>query len=841
METTQLKLRQLPKSRVHRLLRARLVLAFGIGVATNLLGATNSLASSNLNTSITAEFQDHPIARQWFTKAQDGDPKAEYLIGDMYYQAVDTENNYRQARHWLKRAANQDYVPALLALGLMYELGLGGNKDLAQANEYYARAIGADNPSFGPLSEDAITDQRDTLENSKGRLAMLTGVKRALQTEYRGVRKGLEPGEHLRLAVERAELSLAKQRQVHDGQVQQLQSGRENMQQLLEQLDDSGYQGRYSKQAINAFEKAVSQDRQTLLEQYDAIAKDEQKRQQILARVNAPAESSRNDAVLAMGPSSARSETLQRYLSDLENSIQHRTVTTEKRQQKLAFLEKRIARLKQSTARTISSDEKVVLRRALTEIDHRYQGKINYLATNLANEVERVDVLSTELSVAEKANKDKEQYITTIKHQLNRATNLVDRQSKLVKQQSSDLQKAIDQMNAAHATAGQVNAIEHTPSKSANRPTKSTIAIKWPVTTSIGEDAVAEVAAGQVINVVGAAYSTEDLARFSINDNEQALDSNGLFMTAVEMGAYEQTLVFSMQDVAGNITKSVLTLKPQNTTAVALRTREQTPDPSNLKEVPFGRYHALVIGNNDYNSVGLDALDTAVNDANAVADILQKRYGFEVSLVLNATRDAILQAMEDMRRKLNENDNLLIYYAGHGIVDPENNQGYWIPVDGTNSSTARWLSNATISDQIRAMNARNVMVIADSCYSGSLMRSGIMSLRSGLTPEKKMRRLREDVLTSTRVALSSGGLQPVADSINNSPNSVFTGAMLKILGENDQLLDADSLATTVGHMVAVATKDSVKQVPRYAPLLKAGHEGGEFYFVPTQWRAGKKL
>jgi len=112
------------------------------------------------------------------------------------------------------------------------------------------------------------------------------------------------------------------------------------------------------------------------------------------------------------------------------------------------------------------------------------------------------------------------------------------------------------------------------------------------------------------------------------------------------------------------------------------------------------------------------------------------------------------------------------------------------------------------------------------------MRSGIVTLRSGLTAEKKALRLNDDVKQLTRVAFSSGGIQPVIDSIDNSKHSVFTGALLNVLRNNKQLLDADSLATQVAHTVAVATKDNVKQVPRYAPLAAGGHEGGEFYFAP---------
>ena len=79
-------------------------------------------------------------------------------------------------------------------------------------------------------------------------------------------------------------------------------------------------------------------------------------------------------------------------------------------------------------------------------------------------------------------------------------------------------------------------------------------------------------------------------------------------------------------------------------------------------EVDFGRYHALVIGINDYQH--LPRLETAVNDATAVADLLRKKYGFEVTLLLNPTRDRVIRTLDKLRGALTERDKLLLYYAG---------------------------------------------------------------------------------------------------------------------------------------------------------------------------------
>jgi len=356
------------------------------------------------------------------------------------------------------------------------------------------------------------------------------------------------------------------------------------------------------------------------------------------------------------------------------------------------------------------------------------------------------------------------------------------------------------------------------------------VSLKWPSFERQGESSIARVPVGSVVNLVGAIENFAKVQRFSINGQAYQLDANGLFLKSIDVTRAPIKLALTVLADDNSSSTTDIVIEPSNDLNVMLA----SPGSLTQTKFQFGNYHALVIGNNAYQlSKGWEPLDTAVNDATEVAKVLREQYGFKVRLELNADRDTMLTALEEMRKTLTSKDNLLVYYAGHGLVDPENDQGYWVPIDGSDDSAVRWISNASITDQIRAMTARNVMVIADSCYSGSLMRSGIVTLRSGLSAEKKALRLNDDVKLMTRVALSSGGLQPVIDSIENSKHSVFANALLKILKENRELLDADSLATQVAHSVAVATQDNVQQVPRYAPLAAGGHQGGEFYFAPS--------
>jgi TPR repeat protein len=51
--------------------------------------------------------------------AKKGDPRAQHLVGDMYYGSKGVHYNYRRAQHWLEKSAAQDYTPGIAALGLL--------------------------------------------------------------------------------------------------------------------------------------------------------------------------------------------------------------------------------------------------------------------------------------------------------------------------------------------------------------------------------------------------------------------------------------------------------------------------------------------------------------------------------------------------------------------------------------------------------------------------------------------------------------------------------------------------------------------------------------------------
>jgi uncharacterized caspase-like protein len=244
-----------------------------------------------------------------------------------------------------------------------------------------------------------------------------------------------------------------------------------------------------------------------------------------------------------------------------------------------------------------------------------------------------------------------------------------------------------------------------------------------------------------------------------------------------------------------------------------------------------------VIGNNKY--VSLPSLETAVNDAKAVGEVLRNKYGFDVTTVLNASRYEILTQMNKMREKLTEKDNLVIYYAGHGELDRKNQRGHWLPVDAEADNDANWISNVKITDILNAMNAKHVLVVSDSCYSGALTRSSLSRIKGGLSERRRLHLLQVMAGARSRTALTSGGLQPVLDA-GGGGNSIFAKALLSVLRDNGGVLEGQDLHRKVAERVAYeASQVRFEQQPLYAPIQHAGHEGsGEFLFVPARLLSG---
>ncbi|MGE3539388.1 MAG: ankyrin repeat domain-containing protein [Candidatus Tectimicrobiota bacterium] len=252
-------------------------------------------------------------------------------------------------------------------------------------------------------------------------------------------------------------------------------------------------------------------------------------------------------------------------------------------------------------------------------------------------------------------------------------------------------------------------------------------------------------------------------------------------------------------------------------------TRQPQASAAPRPSVNFGRYHALVIGNNAYTELG--PLKTPINDAQAVAELLRNTYNFNVTLLKDASREDIIGALDRLRSTLSAQDNLLIYYAGHGRLDASEERGYWLPVNAKIESRVQWISNTTITDALKAMAAKHIMVVADSCYSGTLAR-GIEVVQPPPPGAERDTYLSRIAQKRSRTVLTSGGLEPVTDS-GGGEHSIFAKAFIEVLRDNQDVLDGQQLFNLIRRPVIL----NAAQTPEYTDIRYAGHEGGDFLFV----------
>ncbi len=241
-----------------------------------------------------------------------------------------------------------------------------------------------------------------------------------------------------------------------------------------------------------------------------------------------------------------------------------------------------------------------------------------------------------------------------------------------------------------------------------------------------------------------------------------------------------------------------------------------------LQLVNNEKYYALIIGNNDYKY--LEKLDAAENDAIVISDVLEKKYGFEVDLLLNADYDTTVNSLFNITKKLKKNDNLLIYYAGHGEIDKAEDRGYWLPVDASYEMRSKWISNQRIVDRIKATKAKHVLLIADSCFSGTLMRSGSVINEIENIDQKYIDRLKKK---KTRLVITSGGNEPVVDSVGGN-HSLFALKLIETLKNNDSVINSQILFENIRRYVV----SNADQTPERAMVHKTGHDGGDFLFFP---------
>jgi archaellum component FlaG (FlaF/FlaG flagellin family) len=234
----------------------------------------------------------------------------------------------------------------------------------------------------------------------------------------------------------------------------------------------------------------------------------------------------------------------------------------------------------------------------------------------------------------------------------------------------------------------------------------------------------------------------------------------------------------------------------------------------------MGAYYALVIAIQDYQDPNVNSLQYPIQDGENLVNTLTMLYNFDeknVTFLKNPNRSDIIKTFDELAKRLTEEDNVLIFYAGHGYWDERLKQGYWLPVDASQNTRSEWISNGTVRDYVAGMATKHTLLISDACFSG-----GIFKTRDAFS--KVSAATRELYRLPSRKAMTSGAMKEVPDK------SIFVEYLIKRLKENKEpLLPAEVLFSSFRQ--AVINNSPNRQIPQYGEIRETGDEGGDFIFV----------
>jgi WD40 repeat protein len=312
------------------------------------------------------------------------------------------------------------------------------------------------------------------------------------------------------------------------------------------------------------------------------------------------------------------------------------------------------------------------------------------------------------------------------------------------------------------------------------------------------------------ITLIGKVNDPEGINTFLINKIPVTLSDEGVFQTTISLIKGENPVNLIATNKKNKMSEMNITVI---CTSEALVVQE-----SQKTDLLKSKYYALLMAVNDYQSNEIPDLDNPIKDADKLYNVLLSDYTFEkenVRLLKNPELKDIISALDELSKTLTPNDNLLIFYAGHGYWDKKGNVGYWFPADAAKGSSVNWFRNSTLRDFIGSIQARHTILIADACFSGAIFktRAAFSETPQGI---QKLYEL------PSRKAMTSGIMEVVPDE------SMFLKYLVERLTQNkEKYLPSELLFSNFKS----AVMNNSPNVPQYGVIQNVGDEGGDFIFI----------
>jgi hypothetical protein len=307
------------------------------------------------------------------------------------------------------------------------------------------------------------------------------------------------------------------------------------------------------------------------------------------------------------------------------------------------------------------------------------------------------------------------------------------------------------------------------------------------------------------ITVVGQVADDSEIKSFFVNGISTELAKDNVFVSKITLKEGGNEIALIAIDQYNNVTENKLNISfaPE----IVFRTLNGK-----------GSYYALLIGIDKYDDPAIPDLDNPINDATRLQKILLSNYTFQenqIVLLKNPSSEQLIIELDEIAHKITPDDNLLIFYAGHGWFDEKANIGYWLPSDAKQANKAAWFRNSTLCDYLREIDSKHTLLIADACFGGSIFKT-----RAAFPDANKAINMIYEL--KSRKAMTSGTLTEVPD------RSAFVKYLLDRLNENtEKYLTSEQLFSSF--RMAVINNSNV--VPQYGEIYNVGDEGGDFVFI----------
>ena len=212
-------------------------------------------------------------------------------------------------------------------------------------------------------------------------------------------------------------------------------------------------------------------------------------------------------------------------------------------------------------------------------------------------------------------------------------------------------------------------------------------------------------------------------------------------------------------------------------------------------------FYAVMFASDNYDAKDWPHLNNPIDDAKSIARELHTFYGFHAEVYENQTYSGIKHILVDdyQKREFKPNDELLIFFAGHGDFDPDDNRGYVITKDSSppGSDRDREIDFPKLITWMDKINVGHILLVLDICQGGTIFEQERGNVPAPAIHETSiaLQRLRG---VKTRKCMTSGGKGAVKDG-HAGQGSPFATTFIEVLGEagpntDDMVLNVDEVA-----------------------------------------------